>query len=92
MADFEIIRGSIIVLAVIMVSFIVLNVFGPIVDEIDYNVYMTDMSKYPRAESTLHTFHDAFFYSIIVINLLTVVWFVYSIYQRITYSRVSQQW
>lgn len=92
MADFEIIKGSVIVMAVIMLSFILVNTFGPLVDEVDYKIYRTDMSNYPHAESTLHTFHDAFFYSIIVINLITIVWFVYSIYQKITYSKVGQVW
>jgi len=92
MVDFEIIRGSAIVMAVIMVSFVVLNTFGPLVDEIDYSIYHTDMSSYPKAESTLHMFHDSFFYSIIVINLITIAWFVYSIYQKISYSKVGQTW
>lgn len=92
MGDFELIRGAGIMMGVVMVSFLILNTFGPLADEIDYRIYRTNMDSFPKAESTLHTFHDTLFYTIIVINLITVFWFVYSIYQRITYSRVSQVW
>lgn len=92
MADFELIQAMGIVMGVIITSFIILNTLGPLADEVDYQIYSMDMSNYPQAESTLHTFHDYLFYCILVINFLTVVWFVKLLIAKVTVSKQYQQW
>jgi hypothetical protein len=88
--DIELIRAMGIVMGVVIASFIIFNTLGVLADEVDYRIYQTNMNNYPKAESTLHLFHDTLFYSLIVINLITIAWFVKLFVTKVTVSRGNQ--
>jgi hypothetical protein len=90
MADFELIRAMGIVMGVIIASFIIFNTLGALADEVDYRIHQTNMENYPKAESTLHLFHDSLFYSLLVINFITIVWFVKLFITKVSVSRGGQ--
>jgi hypothetical protein len=90
MADFELIRAMGIVMGVVIFSFIAFNTLGALADEIDYQIYKTNMDNFPKAESTLHIFHDTLFYSLLVMNLITIAWFVKLFIAKVTVSRGNQ--
>jgi hypothetical protein len=88
--DIELIRAMGIVMGVVIASFIIFNTLGVLADEVDYRIYQTNMENFPKAESTLHLFHDTLFYSLVTINLITIAWFVKLFVTKITVSRGNQ--
>jgi hypothetical protein len=90
--DVDFIRAGIIMLGVILVSYVILAALGPIADELDYRLYLTNTSDFPVATSTVHAFHDWLYYAVIIINVLNVIWFVKLLVTNVGANRQTGQW
>ena len=91
-SDVDFIRAAIIMMGVILLSYVILSALGPIADELDYKLYLTNTSYFPVMTSTVHTFHDWLYYAIIIVNALNIIWFVKLLVTNVSGNRQTGQW
>lgn len=85
--DVDLMRATIILMATVLGSIIIVVIIGPVVDILDYKITVTDIHSMPVAGSTMHSLHNYFFSCIAAINIIVGIWYVKLVFSVHTYTR-----
>lgn len=91
MTDYDMVEGTIILMATVAMSLVLLVSSGAIFDEIDARMYAQDTGAHAKWASMEHTLHDWFYGFIGLLNLIAIVWYVKLCFKKAGYNRM-QQW
>ena len=91
MTDYDMVQGTVILMATIAISLVLIVTSGAVFDEIDYRMYNSDTGSYPKWASMEHTLHDWFFTIIGALNFIAFVWYGKLLVKKLGYNRM-QQW
>lgn len=91
MSDYDMVEGTIIMLAAFALSLVMIVMCGAIVDEFDYRLYAEDTGSHPNFVAVGHMIHDWFYGLLGVFDLIILVWYVKLVVKKLGYNRM-QQW
>ena len=90
MADMDLVEGTIIMMAAIALSLVLIVGCGAIMDKLDYMLYTTDPGQHPNFVAVGHTTHDWYYGLIGLFDLIILVWYVKLIVKKLGYNRAVQ--
>jgi hypothetical protein len=90
MADYDLVEGTIIMMAAIALSLVLVVGAGAIMDKLDYMLYTTDPGTHANFVAVGHMVHDWYFSLIGLFVLIVLVWYVKLITKKLGYNRLEQ--
>ncbi len=91
MSDYDMVQATIIMMASIALSLVLLYSGGAIADEIDYRTYSEDTGDHAIWASVEHRIHDWVYAFVFIMNLVVIVWWCKCLIRKLGYNRL-QQW
>jgi len=88
--DIDLMKATLILMAVIFVSIVLVVAVLPIADLADYQLSLTDSRSLPKAGAAMHQVHYLMLGSIAFMNLITAIWYVKIVFSKLTYTRTSR--
>jgi len=85
--DIDLMRATIILMAMVLLSIIVVVSVLPIADMADYQISLTDTRSMPKTGAAMHSVHDLLIAAIFILNLLTVIWYCKLVFAKASYTR-----
>jgi hypothetical protein len=85
--DVDLMKATIILMTMVLLSIVVVVAVLPVADLADYQISLTDSRSMPKAGAVFHQVHFLMLSCIAFLNLLTVIWYIKTVFSKHTYTR-----